>query len=128
MAESVEIARLRERIQHQRDRMAHEEPEPLAAEPVVDMEHHAFAARTRRPSALDSVVDVVREHPAVAIGIGATLLMAGPRRSLKIARGAMRGALFMMAAYRGVNSVLSMVSATGARPGAMRARRSAVRR
>lgn len=124
MAESAEIARLREHIQHQRERVAaHDEPaEPVAAEPVADPGHRAFDARSRRPSAFDSVVDIVREHPGVAIGIGATLLVAGPRRSLKLARGAMRGALFMLATYRGVTSVLSMLSTSGARAGAMRSR------
>jgi hypothetical protein len=110
MAESSEIARLREQIRQQRERLAQDEPvEPVVAEPVVDANGRPFDP-PRRGSAFDSVVDVVREHPALAIGVGAALMVAGPRRSLRLARGAMRGGLFALAAWRGVSSVLSLVS------------------
>jgi hypothetical protein len=126
MPESPEIAQLREHIRTQRSRLARDEaPEPIAAEPVADAGPRSLAGRPERSSsAIDTVVEVVKEYPGVALGVGAMLMFAGPRRSLRLARGAMRGALFVLATYRGVSGVLSLLSAADARSGAARARGS----
>ena len=109
MAEPNDIERLRERIRRQRERLGRGEPVEVQAMPPAAARPLAVRSQPRAASPLASLARILADHPALAIGLGAFVLVAGPRRSLRLARRAVRGAIFLMAAYRGVSTVASLL-------------------
>ena len=115
MTEDIES--IRARIDRQRQRLARpERVEAVVAEPVPAIVRPLAARRSATSSTLGSLGRIVAEHPALVIGVGAAVLLAGPRRSVRLAgrsvrlaRRALRGAVFIMAAYRGASTVLGML-------------------
>lgn len=111
MAEPDNIDRVRARIHRQRERLARrDDTEALDAE-AVSSAARPLATRPRATSpALASLVRIIRNHPVLAVGIGATVLIAGPGRTLRIARKGVRGAIVVMAAYRSLSTVIGLLS------------------
>jgi len=118
MTDTKEIDRLLEKIHHQRQRLGRDEAaEHVIVEPGSTTATGSFAAShsrgsRRQTSVLGSIGKTVADHPALAIGVGAALMVAGPRRSLRLARQAFRGAVFVLGVYRGASSVLGMLPQT----------------
>lgn len=112
MAEPNDIDSVRARIHRQRERLARDEPaEAVTAEAVANGGARPFAARGSGTSSfLSSVGRAIADNPGLALGIGAVVLAAGPRRVLRIARKGVRGAIVAAAAYRSVSKVASLVS------------------
>ncbi|MFA7503698.1 MAG: hypothetical protein WCZ28_03270 [Burkholderiaceae bacterium] len=110
MVDSMEVRLLRERIQRQRERLRPDKPaEPVAAESLPAGKAKPLAASRQAPSTLASLGRIVAEHPALVIGLGATVLVAGPQRSIRLARRALRAAVLVVGAYRGASAVLGLV-------------------
>ncbi len=114
MPDTREIERVRARIQDQRTRLSRGATVEVAeAEPVPGTNGRSLAGRMKRQSGGFSIGRVVSEHPALVIGLGAAILVAGPRRSLALARRAVRGGLFALAAYRSATRVARQMSSSG---------------
>lgn len=129
MAET-EIERLRARIDRQRKRLTRDdEPaEPVAAEAVPSSDPHLRAGRLAGRGPGSSLGRLFTEHPGLALGLGAAVLLAGPRRSLRIARGAMRGAVLVLAAYRSASSLVGLLPPRHAAGGGAAMDRARMRR
>jgi len=112
MVEPNDIDSVRARIHRQRERLARDEPaEAGNAEVVANGSARPFAGRGGGTSSiLTSLGRMVADNPGLALGIGAVVLAAGPRRALRIARKGIRGAIVLSAAYRSVSKVASLVS------------------
>ncbi len=110
MAEPNDIDRVRARIHRQRERLARGEPPEAAAAEAVPTAARPLATRQGAPSSiLASLGRIVADHPSLAIGIGAVVLVAGPRRALRIARKGMRGAIVLTAVYRSAATVMALL-------------------
>jgi hypothetical protein len=100
MVESKQIEQVRDRIHRQRERLL--EPDIATVDPVTG-EARAFQPVERsheRGSFLAPVIRAVGRHPAIAVGVGAAVVLAGPRRSMRLVKSGLRAAAMVATVYR----------------------------
>lgn len=116
MTESREIRRLRERIAHQRERLGRDPAIGAAPATAVPTDHERGPAEAgRRTSVPATLARLLAEHPALAVGLGTVVLVAGPGRSLRLARHAVRATVLLLAAWRGASALLELLPAEARR-------------